>query len=471
MDQVPLIILSADRPMFMVGTGANQTIDQEKLYGKYPRYFAQLPLPDLNRDLQDWKQYISQALQHTGGNYPGPVHLNCPFDEPLLERTAPKAGSISPEQIFEADDTYTLELDDWIGELATVPGAIIAGRLPLDAAQTVLKLSSHLNWPIIPDILSQLRLQKHPNILNYSDLMTLGSGALGDPQLLLQFGGPVVSRRIGQWIAQGRFRAYVQVHPAPIRLDPSGRVTRKVTAPYTTVIDALMNTIPKQTPTAAQRRVAKNQAQVADVIDEWSTPAQLDGLFIAQTVSRLQPESNPLVLASSLPIREFDWLSVPRNNPPQLFANRGASGIDGTIATACGIARGADKPVTLVIGDLAFLHDLNSLSLVAASTQPLIIVVVNNDGGGIFHHLPIKDHTDVFEEFFGTPHGFQFSSASKQFGIKYSLIKSPEEFESGFKTALRAKTSRLLEVRTSRKLSEKRYSRLLEQVRLSLNQT
>ena len=132
----------------------------------------------------------------------------------------------------------------------------------------------------------------------------------------------------------------------------------------------------------------------------------------------------------------------------QVYANRGASGIDGNIATAAGISRALGVPVTAVIGDLAALHDMNSLALLADAQ--VVLVVLNNDGGGIFHMLPIAEYPEHFEQLFGTPHGRSFDHAAKMFEISYSAPKSRKTFENAFKKALGSKESALIEVKASR---------------------
>ena len=127
-----------------------------------------------------------------------------------------------------------------------------------------------------------------------------------------------------------------------------------------------------------------------------------------------------LVVTASMPVRDLNMFARPRNEKLSVLSNRGASGIDGNVATAVGFARGLDQPTTLLIGDLALLHDLNSLALVASAPQPLILVVINNDGGGIFHFLPIAEKTDLFEPAFGTPHviaGYTFIDNGRKYDV------------------------------------------------------
>ena len=138
---------------------------------------------------------------------------------------------------------------------------------------------------------------------------------------------------------------------------------------------------------------------------------------VARRVTQLVPTTHVLYLASSMPIRDVDMFADGSGNPCWVGANRGASGIDGTIASGVGAGFAAGSRATILCGDLALLHDLNSLALLGSRSD--IVVVVNNDGGGIFSFLPIAEHTELFEPWFGTPHGYSFEAAAGMFGLRY----------------------------------------------------
>jgi 2-succinyl-5-enolpyruvyl-6-hydroxy-3-cyclohexene-1-carboxylate synthase len=120
-----------------------------------------------------------------------------------------------------------------------------------------------------------------------------------------------------------------------------------------------------------------------------------------------------------MPIRLLDMYAPSLGRIVEIAANRGASGIDGALASACGYAIGLEQPVALLIGDLALLHDLNSLALAAQSPYPVTIIVLNNNGGRIFEHLPIAEHSDLCGQFFVAPHGYTFEHAARMFGLSY----------------------------------------------------
>ncbi len=165
------------------------------------------------------------------------------------------------------------------------------------------------------------------------------------------------------------------------------------------------------------------------------------------------PEPAALFVGNSMPIRDMDMFATSAGRAVRVFANRGASGIDGNIATAVGIARGLGAPPQFVvahIGDLACLHDLNSLALVSKSRAPVILIVTNNDGGGVFHFLPVAELRDLFEPYFASPHGFRFDRAAEMFGLRYARPASKDEFSDTCRAALSAGESMLIEVVTDR---------------------
>jgi 2-succinyl-5-enolpyruvyl-6-hydroxy-3-cyclohexene-1-carboxylate synthase len=153
-----------------------------------------------------------------------------------------------------------------------------------------------------------------------------------------------------------------------------------------------------------------------------------------------------------MPIRDMDAFGVwPEDQHRRVGANRGASGIDGLVASAFGFASGIEAPTTALIGDLSLLHDLNSLAMIASSQMPIVLVVVNNDGGGIFHFLPVAEQTAHFEKFFATPHGIPLRHAAELFGLDFYAPNSIDSFESDYQDALSKARSSLIEVRTDRR--------------------
>ena len=180
---------------------------------------------------------------------------------------------------------------------------------------------------------------------------------------------------------------------------------------------------------------------------------------MARSVSRNVPWDHGLVVASSMPVRDLDTYAAADGAPLPVAANRGASGIDGTVATAAGFAWGLGRPVTLLIGDLAMLHDLNSLAMLR--NVQVVVVVLNNDGGGIFSFLPVAKYGEFFEPYFGTPQGVDFEPAARMFGLDYEQPHTTGEFLDTYAGACASGRSSILEVRTDREENVRLHAELL----------
>ena len=176
---------------------------------------------------------------------------------------------------------------------------------------------------------------------------------------------------------------------------------------------------------------------------------------------RVGPDA-ALFVGNSMPVRDVNLFASPHGARPRVAVNRGASGIDGNIAAAAGYARGLDAPVTALVGDLALLHDLNSLALLRDAGAPITVVVLNNNGGGIFSFLPIADFPEYLEEFFVAPHGRHFKEAAALFDLDYYRAYSRESFVEAYETATRSGASAIIEIGTDRH-DNARLRRLLEE--------
>ena len=160
------------------------------------------------------------------------------------------------------------------------------------------------------------------------------------------------------------------------------------------------------------------------------------------------PENSSIMLSNSLPVRDFDYWASCNTKQLKIYNNRGASGIDGIISTALGIATESNKPVFLLTGDIAFYYDLNALHIAKKYSIPLMIVLINNDGGGIFNSLPVSKYPEFLEEYFITPHKLNFEKLTIAFDIKYSKAKSWSNFNSLLLKAIEEKEVNVIEVTT-----------------------
>lgn len=482
MDHVPVLVITADRPPELRGTGANQTIDQVKMYGDYARWFFDVPCPTDKIPPEFVLTTVDQAVYRAQYGPAGPVHLNCMYREPL--------APIGEEQDFreylapvkrwrEGAEPYTLYrqpvkvCEPARMEIATKllngvkRGVVLVGRLLHEAErQAVAKVAEALDWPVIADIGSGMRLGDDRNVIPYADQM-LASEKFGwdhTPDTVLQFGPMVTSKRVGQWLARMRPKNWVQVAGWPDRQDPQHQVTHRFEADIEMFCGFLLPFLSQkkaETNIAAWREGSEKAGTAIDTI--LAEDGMLSEPMVARLVSQHIDKSGALWPASSMPIRDMDMFAGVGRVVP-VGCNRGASGIDGTVASAVGFGIGHEKRVTLLIGDLALLHDLNSLALVRMLKQPMVIVAINNNGGGIFHFLPIAERRDLFESYWGTPHGLTFEQAAGMFGLGYVVPKTPDEFVQIYREAQQGARSVLIEVQTEREENVGLHRRLTEGV-------
>lgn len=470
-DGVPMLLLTADRPPELRATGANQTIDQVKIFGDHVRWTFDLPVPTDRIEPSMVLTTVDQAVYRTMRGPTGPVHLNCMFRKPL----EPAPTGI-PDGYADALDTwadsnapYTTypvpvssvsasTVDALAADMSDITkGIVVAGRLDTDAeARHVAALAEALGWPLVPDPTSYLRTGATGSStrIGYFDQI-LASEAFRvrqTPEAVLHVGGRVVSKQLRLYVKQAQPRLNVVVRPDPSRLDPDHQRTHHIESDVGAFCTALRHRMEGQERPAATSWTKAWQAandRAARVLDAFADEADaINEPLVARLVTEHRPEAHALVVASSMPIRDVDRYAHPQGHGGPVFANRGASGIDGTVATAAGVARGTGSPVTLIIGDLALLHDLNSLALLR--DVPVVVVAVNNSGGGIFHFLPIAHYDDVFEPYFGTPHEQDFEHAAALFGLPYHQPGTAAHFAKTYRATCATGTSALIEVRTER---------------------
>lgn len=467
-DGVPMILLTADRPPELRQTGANQTIDQPDIFGDFVRWRFDLPAPNLDVDPASVLTTVDQATYRALRAPSGPVHLNLMFREPLIpdprEDEEPPSG---PSRWLEKNEPYTryaatkpavdrTEIEVLWDELRTVErGLVVAGRLATrKQGEAVERLARSLGWPLLPDVGSQVRLGGNGEHVSFYDALLADEAFAGGhgPEAVLHVGGRALSKRLEGFVVRGRPDPYVVVRENPFRLDPGHKVTHSVESDVTDFCAALSRAADENPPTADPSwledwRAASNRAGAAQ--DRlFAERSGLDEPLVARLVSREIPEGHGLVVASSMPVRDLDAFAAADGAGVPVAANRGASGIDGTVATAAGFARGSGGPVTLLIGDLALLHDLNSLAMLR--DLPVTVIVLNNNGGGIFSFLPVSRHESFFEPFFGTPQGVEFGNAAEMFGLDYRSPGAAEDFLAAYRAALSEGAPALIEVRTDR---------------------
>ena len=456
-DGVPLLLLTADRPPELRETGANQTVRQPPVFQDVARWALDWPVPTPDVPAR-WVLSTAAHAVHRALAPPGPVHLNLPFREPLgrqpdgldgaayldelAERGRGGARAVRAARIDGEPFEGATEISGVAATLREVERGLVILAAPGQAGQGAERLASALGWPLLVDV----RARGAAGLPAYD--LALASArfrAEARPEAVVHIGGRLTSKRLGQLVAAARPSLYVQLTETAVRSDPDSVVSDRLVGPLEVSVAALARSAAgdPRPPSSWQGAWEAAAAAAAGCIDA------LSGLSEVSVARQLARREGPLVAAASMPIR--DLLAVGAQG---VTANRGASGIDGTVATAHGVARGSRQPVTLLIGDLALLHDQTSLALLRDG-PPVTVVCINNDGGGIFHRLPIADGPgalapDTFERLFGTPHGLAFEHAARQVGLAYHAPDTLEAFEEALAAARGSGASALIEVRTNR---------------------
>lgn len=489
MDNIPLIILSADRPPELIGVGANQAIFQDNIYGNYPRLFKNLEPPRSNTDSEQVSTLVTELYHAATGSRPGPVHLNCQFREPLLpaltdnpdhndiptktdglnfEKTEHVEHAVKGESQPTPHPPLPVEQLELITkQIMDCPkGLIIVGR-SVDAQyeKAILNLAESLNWPIFPDVQSRLRFTQHPDLINHFDLVLLKDEMNAEkPDMVIHLGGPYTSKRLLTYLNDSD-SYYISVRKTPEQIDPNHQVDLVLqmdVGEFCISIDTENNN------EGWIKSWNKAEAQVSKIIqDQFDQDETLSEPGISYQLSRSISNNHDLMVANSMAVREMEMFGALNKFGGRIFANRGASGIDGLCATAAGFQAGSGKALTLLIGDLAILHDLNSLSLISKSKHPIIIVLINNDGGGIFSFLPVRSETDIFESFFGTPHGWTFDKVAGMFALEYAKPKDLIDFQQVYSASLTGDRSMIIEIQTDRAQNHLNHQAIFKAIRES----
>ncbi|MBT6581959.1 MAG: 2-succinyl-5-enolpyruvyl-6-hydroxy-3-cyclohexene-1-carboxylic-acid synthase [Bacteroidetes Order II. Incertae sedis bacterium] len=464
MEGVPMILLTADRPPELRDTDANQTIRQDHLFGQYVEWFVDLPVPTDDIDPTFVLSTVDQAVHRS---IHGPVHLNCMFREPLAPSEEPYSPkqSVRFEQWEQSTQPFTMYSSDGATPIATLKNIerllaqakrpmLVLGRLS-GQGSIIQSAAEHLAQAFggifVSDISSQSRLGLTAvhGIAHIDALLFGDTDADLQPDLILQFGATSVSKRLGTFLNELPSAHYVVIDDRLRRIDSGHRVAVRVEANPVHVLTRLSErSAAGSTSSDWQRRWIALGELSSDWLSEETCARGVTEQAVSYLLSRALKENTALTVGSSNSIRHMDMCADPSGLNVPVLTNRGASGIDGTLASGVGFSIGHGARPVILLGDLTLLHDLNSLAL--CSTARAIVIVVNNDGGGIFSYLPIRAHSDVFESAFATPHGFQFEDAASLFRLRYANPEAINDLELALEAAFQSAEGIIIEVNTNR---------------------
>ncbi|NWF88544.1 MAG: 2-succinyl-5-enolpyruvyl-6-hydroxy-3-cyclohexene-1-carboxylic-acid synthase [Ignavibacteriaceae bacterium] len=469
--KIPLIICTADRPPELQNVGANQTINQNNIYNNHIRWFIDAGLPQVCKTgLTKILTIAQKAILESSINKMGPVHINFPFKEPFepasftdeIEndlRTAVKKKSGSLLKLTKTsskiDQKILKQLSHRINN--QTKGIIVVGldNYSKGFFAACNKLSKIAGYPIFADAASNMRFifEGNHNILTSYDSYLRSETFIKNnkPDFIIQFGRNFSSKALSNFIAGCKCEKLL-VNQFGDWKNPVDKSTSIIASSPEKFCRELLPLIQRKPATRNEwlnefLEIDKTASKIKhDLIAAASFPNEVR--IVYELIKHI-PQNSNLMVSNSLPIRDLDLVVPLVKKNIKVFHNRGASGIDGIISTALGIAHASEEPTFLLTGDLAFYYDLNSLLTAKRYRNPLNIILINNNGGRIFEVLPISKYKNIFEEYFATPHNLDFSKLVHAFGGNYKLVKSWTGFKQLLSTKSNDKTFSVLELKTN----------------------
>jgi 2-succinyl-5-enolpyruvyl-6-hydroxy-3-cyclohexene-1-carboxylate synthase len=475
--RAPLIACTADRPPELRDTGANQAIDQLKLFGDTVRWFAEVGVPaDVAGAGRYWRSVAARAVAEAVGPPAGPVHLNLPFREPLVPSGEPVAEAPGrPDGAPWVTSTprhpppHGDDVERLARAVATSPrGVVLAGWGAGARPETVERFAGAAGWPVLADTVSGLRTGPLA-VSTYDALLRSPAFAQSHrPDLVVRVGAAPTGRAASAWLDHAV--PQVLVDPDGAWPDPQRSASARLVADPDALLDAVTAALPP--PPAPDGWLegwlaAEGCARQAldRLLASWDTP--FEGR-VARDLAAGLPDGATLVAGSSMPVRDLESFAAPRSGL-RVLANRGASGIDGFTSTVLGAAAVTEGPVAALCGDLTLLHDMGGLLGAAGRALDATIVVLDNDGGGIFSFLPQAALGEHFERLFGTPHGVDLVAVASALGVPAVRAERAGDVLPAVGDALRLGGVRLVVVPTDRADNVARHAQVWDAVAATID--
>jgi len=412
--QIPLVVISADRPIEKIDIGDGQTIRQENVFENHSLYNANLTeAASAENDLK-----INEAINAAVAKK-GPVHINAPFEEPLYETVSEL--SVEVTVIASANATQTVSIEE-VAEFATIWNnstrkmVLVGVNEPnVINKKTIEALAEEESVVVLTETTSNLH---HPSFISNIDTIitpfTNDDFETFSPEILVTFGGMVVSKRIKAFLRKykpkhhwhidtlraydtfGALTKHFEVHPN-LFFETFLPLTKKTKSDYFEKLEAVKKL----------RRLKS---------DEYLERIPFSDFKVFEKIIPTLPKNSQLQISNSSAIRYTQLIDVDPSI--EVYCNRGTSGIDGSTSTAIGAAKASDKQTVLITGDISFLYDSNALwnSYIPKNFK---IILINNRGGGIFRILPGHQENEVFNTFFETSHCFTGEQLARMYGFEY----------------------------------------------------
>lgn len=479
--RVPLVVLTADRPHELRDTGAPQAIDQIKLYSDYVKWFHEMALPEADENMLAYARgKASRAVNTANEGNPGPVHLNFPFREPLIPDFSLENlwGERSDKPFYAKVEgkrrLHQAQLEKLSGKLKSCQkGLIVCGpQTDREFAAAVTELAEAWQVPILADPLSQIRAGKHDKelIIESYDAILRNETIRKQlkPDFIMRFGAMPVSKPYLFYVKEhGDIPQYVVENSAGYR-EPAGNQTDFIYADAACLCRDLATVTEPLTfdDEWLQTWQMMNQIAKSHLLGTDDSSAVTEGEAVRHLMDEI-PDQSSIYVGNSMAVRDLDTFFMTTSKSVEVLANRGANGIDGMVSSGMGAAA-AGGPVTLVLGDLSFFHDMNGLLAAKHHGLNVTILVVNNNGGGIFSFLPQVNHEAHFEALFGTPLDIEFKHVIDMYGGTYQQPSSAAELKQALQESYQHDGLSVIEVKTDRTANLKWHREKWQQINDSL---
>jgi 2-succinyl-5-enolpyruvyl-6-hydroxy-3-cyclohexene-1-carboxylate synthase len=456
---VPLVVLTADRPPELRGWGSNQTIDQVGIYGGNPRWTVELPVAS-ESDAGTARRYAARAAAVAAAAPAGPVHLNFPLRRPLAPDESLPDTFAAPDREIAVQTGHDASRDAVAavaGLIAAHPrGLVLAGAVNPGSidVEDVLAVAARAGWPILAEPTSQLRLatpETQTAVISTASYLVQDGHfeSAHRPDAILLLGSAPPQRSLQNWLRDQAGCRVMVVGEGTEWLDESLSFTDVVREHPGRLFAALrsdLTEIPDRD--RWQQDWAEADAAAGEAISRGLIESEMFEGRVVTALAGVVPDDAAFYVGNSMSVRDVNLYWPPRDEAIDIYSNRGASGIDGVVSSALGVAAGTGEPVVLMLGDLSLLHDLSGLLAAVRLRVPLIVVVVNNDGGGIFSFLPFAGMGEEirFRDLFHTPHGADLGAMAGGMGAAHRLVASSVELQQAVIEGLEAEGPTVIEV-------------------------
>lgn len=475
-NRVPLIVLTADRPHELRDIGAPQVIDQIKLFGEHVKWFHEMSQPESTDEMLAYvRTTANRAIHIAKSGNPGPVHINFPFRDPLvpnfsIENLWGNNEDHSYHQLYEGKKQIREEVFHQFNEklITLEKGLIVCGPQEDEAtAEAIAKLADRWKIPVLADPLSQLRAGKHDKdvlIENYDSMFrdeTLRNQL--KPDFIIRFGAMPVSKYYDKFTSEHQDARHIVVEPYEGFRQPTKQPTEIY---YAHPVDFINGLLAITDWTGDQDWLTKWQQlnkKATNHIEQSNVDQLTEGVAVRELIKAM-PTDSLLYVGNSMAVRDLDTFFMRTDKQITLLANRGVSGIEGLISSALGAAATTTKRVTLLIGDLAFYHDLNGLLIGKQYELDLTILLMNNNGGGIFSFLPQANEPKYFEKLFGTPLHIDFKHAITMYQGTYRLVDDVVQLKKELQESYQRNGTTVIEVRTDREENMRWHRQIWQQI-------